>query len=776
VKRLAGFALLAAVLALPPAGGASTRSVRHALEAARAPVAQLARAGVANSARVRFYRYQQRIGGIPVLGGDTVVTDAPGTSGDLLVDHSRQGLARPGVARVAKAAAIRAAVARVGVRRYRAGPKAELAILPTVSRGRLVWRVLLPTAAPLGSFEVLVDARTSAIVRVRDLLRRATGQAAIFDPNPVETNGSILGLADANDADSPLLTSLRKPVTLERLNAGNCLDGQWVKAVLPGGPVCLAGRNFGAITRSNDQFEALMAYFHIDRTQAYVESLGFTNVGNRQLLVTADANIGDPGDGSDDNSFYDPDTGQISLGPGGVDDGEDADVIVHEYGHALQDSQVRGFGGPGQAGAMGEGFGDYLAADISATYTPNALWDPCFAEWDAVGACLRRVDTNQTVAQLTQSPCGAEIHCLGEVWSSALWAIRGALGGPAADKLIIQSHFSLTRQATFDEGSRALLAADTSLYGGANQSLLRSVLSTRGLLDLVHADDAPGGATPLTVPAQFSGELDASTDTHDVYALDLTGGHGLTVRMSGAGDFDLRLYPPGTTNVLATTALAGSTTPGTSNESLSYLPTASGTYYLDVAAVGGAGSYTLQTLGDADGDGAVDGSDNCPSVANGDQRDTDGDHIGDACDKFPRDAANDADHDGIGANADNCPKIANAKQRDWDRDGRGDACDRSSRIRIGSVSVRGHRVTLLASVRPITVDGADWNVFVQRSRGCARCRFAHAARQQGKRKLTSGRIRFTFVLARPGRYRVYATLTDPRYTRAKSGFTTIRVG
>ena len=46
-----------------------------------------------------------------------------------------------------------------------------------------------------------------------------------------------------------------------------------------------------------------------------------------------------------DNSFYSPATRKIKYGSGGVDDAEDADVILHEYGHSIQDDQVPGFGG-----------------------------------------------------------------------------------------------------------------------------------------------------------------------------------------------------------------------------------------------------------------------------------------------------------------------------------------------------------------------------------------------------------------------------------------------
>jgi hypothetical protein len=67
--------------------------------------------------------------------------------------------------------------------------------------------------------------------------------------------------------------------------------------------------------------------------------------------------------------------------------------------------------------------------------------------------------------------------------------------------------------------------------------------------------------------------------------------------------------------------------------------------------------------------------DNCPTVSNPGQTNTDGDALGDACDTCPLDAANDADGDGRCANVDNCPLVANPTQADTDGDGVGDACD-----------------------------------------------------------------------------------------------------
>ena len=60
-------------------------------------------------------------------------------------------------------------------------------------------------------------------------------------------------------------------------------------------------------------------------------------------------------------------------------------------------------------------------------------------------------------------------------------------------------------------------------------------------------------------------------------------------------------------------------------------------------------------LGDTDGDGVNDSSDNCPSVANASQADADGDGVGDVCD--------------------NAPNVANPSQTDTDGDGVGDVID-----------------------------------------------------------------------------------------------------
>jgi len=86
--------------------------------------------------------------------------------------------------------------------------------------------------------------------------------------------------------------------------------------------------------------------------------------------------------------------------------------------------------------------------------------------------------------------------------------------------------------------------------------------------------------------------------------------------------------------------------------------------------------YNKAYLQDADSDGST--NDNCPSLPNPDQADSDSDGIGDACDNcpsMPNSNQGDADNDGKGDSCDNCISYPNPDQYDDDFNNKGYACD-----------------------------------------------------------------------------------------------------
>jgi zinc metalloprotease ZmpB len=313
--------------------------------------------------------------------------------------------------------------------------------------------------------------------------RTAPGQ--VFAPNPVADLG-IQTLTDQKDADyfsaDPKLRRAYHRVTLTNLDASGTLTGDWAKVVSETGkPARDTGSGY-IYTRDQDQFEQTMAYYWVTQAQKYIQSLGFGStlpaVNRRQQLLRINQFGGD-------NSFFREGTGKltITLGKGGVDDAEDAEVIIHEYGHSVQDNQVTGFGTTPDAGAIGEAFGDYLAVTVSATFAPTAD-EPCVADWDStsytldVPHCLRRVDTNKHYPEDLSNP--REVHADGEIWSRALWDMRNALGATLADTIIIRAQFGFTRDISM-RAAAAQTIRTARLYGAGAESATRAAFAARGL-------------------------------------------------------------------------------------------------------------------------------------------------------------------------------------------------------------------------------------------------------------------------------------------------------
>ncbi len=219
-------------------------------------------------------------------------------------------------------------------------------------------------------------------------------------------------------------------------------------------------RNFygqlGAAGAANDLPAAVMTLFHVNNWyHDLLYHLGFTEaagnfqkdnfgkggIGNDHVLADAqdgsgtnNANFGTPPDGSNPRM-------QMFLWTGPNRDGTlDGDIIIHEYSHGLSNRLV---GGPnnvdclgagltGEAGGMGEGWGDWFAATI---YDEPAVAEYAVADGEN-GLRLHAYNSYSeqytygllcTGDPMDPNPTGCEVHGAGEFWAMLLWETREAM-------------------------------------------------------------------------------------------------------------------------------------------------------------------------------------------------------------------------------------------------------------------------------------------------------------------------------------------------------------
>ena len=310
---------------------------------------------------------------------------------------------------------------------------------------------------------------------------KSTGTAQVFFPNPVAYLGDQ-SLTDQKDANYPALQPAYVTVTLTNLDGSGYLQGDWANIRSETGDPAFSETNVFMYTRDDDRFEQVMAYFWVTEAQKYIQNLGFGSELRPINMESQDVRINQWGQ---DNSYSWDKHDILRFGKGGVDDAEDAEVILHEYGHAIQDSQMTpfGFGGSVEAGSIGEGFADYFAVTVADVVAPTA--DPaCVADWDSVSYtsriphCLRRVDGNLHYPE----DLNGRVHHDGQIWSRALWDIRNALGHVKADTIILEAQFQFAPDTNMPDAAQATVDAAEALYGKAEAKAVLAAFQARGIL------------------------------------------------------------------------------------------------------------------------------------------------------------------------------------------------------------------------------------------------------------------------------------------------------
>lgn len=308
----------------------------------------------------------------------------------------------------------------------------------------------------------------------------STCYAFIFLPDPLSTANVNYGgtFVDNNDGDHPSLNNERVLVSFKarydsgtfRLESDDILIDDFSAPNVA--PVTRNNTTFN-FTRSQDAFEDVNAFYHLSTFKEYVNGLGFSNLPGYQIAVDVHAL------NNADQSYYSPSERRIYMGEGGVDDAEDADVIIHEYAHSLIFGASSNGNRISERAAMEEAICDYFAVSYSLSLSPNQRdrvfnWDGHNSFWPG-----RMASSTKDYQTLTFN---ASIYAHTDLMASCLLEIHDNTSREIADALVFEALFSLQNSTTYSQFAEMVIQADQNLNGGQHYQIIRDAFVRRNVL------------------------------------------------------------------------------------------------------------------------------------------------------------------------------------------------------------------------------------------------------------------------------------------------------
>ncbi len=412
---------------------------------------------------------------------------------------------------------------------------------------------------------------TLNLTAVSTLASGINGSGLVFDPDPrtATNNNTLTDTSAASAFDASYSTKTLMDLTV---NGGvYSLVGPYVNIKNIESPNTAPSTTTNGVwtaKRGNNAFDDTNVYFHLDQNQRYIQSIGFTgtkSIINRPLDVDTDGLNGD------DNSHYSygGSTDYLAFGHGCVNDSEDADVILHEYGHALHRNINTSWGG-GDTGAMGEGFGDYWAASYSYSTPNGTVYHPEWAfSWDGHGACWGGRMLNRTDAKYNSTKTygahasvteGGVTFQSDELWSAPLYEAMKALlaaGKPRGniDKIILEAHFGLGANVKMPAMATAIVNAAKNLYPAdtSYENTFRAKFEAQNILSAapppgltineVETNNTTATAQVLSTANTTVNATISATSDIDYFKISLPAGKTLTAKMipNATSDYDVDL-------------------------------------------------------------------------------------------------------------------------------------------------------------------------------------------------------------------------------------------
>jgi hypothetical protein len=459
------------------------------------PSTSLRLAAVYDLGPARAVHLQQHVGGVPVLGHELVlVVDGDGRVRSV----SGHVLDAAGVDTVPSVSAAAAAATALAA----APPGARVAGAPFLAvlaggggSAALVWR-LRTSAGPADASIFYVDAHGGGVLLAQDALVRAMGR--FYDPNPAVNPSVVTDVLPALDAPGDVLRGAHADVF-------NCATPSAMSCFVERNALPDASGDYlydppsppGGVY--DDPFAEVHAYDHVSRYADFWETtLGYPMwpyLTPLEVIVNFSSGMDGADPESYNNAYFNPNSDQIVFGQGGTYDFVyDADVVYHEYTHAIVGDRLASFvidslGVDLTGFALNEGTAD----TFSTLYTG----DPFMAEWVGGAAGIRDMENE---ARCPEDLVG-EPHEDGKAWGGANWTARTYLEstlGPGAGAAAMETLLERALLAIDPEGGypgfsgEVVNQAEIDPTYAAIAADIQTFYEARGLLDcerLVPLDD-----------------------------------------------------------------------------------------------------------------------------------------------------------------------------------------------------------------------------------------------------------------------------------------------
>jgi hypothetical protein len=359
-----------------------------------------------------------------------------------------------------------------------------------------------------------------------------TANALVFMPDPITSAETVYGgnFAHNNGISNSVIEAEQKNVTIECKyeNGIYYLENDFVKIVNFSSPnwgvVTSADGNFN-FNRSQIGFQQVNAFYHINSIKKLINSYGFIDAVDYAISVDADGEDGD--DNSHFHSYSTESDSRLEFGAyytegskymEHVPDAEDAEVVVHEYTHAIINSYSRDRD-TYERQTLEEAMADYIAVSY-ATGISEFNWQNVF-KWDGHNEFWagRKAVSTKCYNTITFS----SIYEHTDIWVAPLMDLFFEIGKEKTDKLVLHTITGLDRNTSMEQAALIMMKMDSTYNNHENAITIFNAFKKYCILNDSHLADedfefskfkiinslqfAKGGELTINFGKLFSGEV-----------------------------------------------------------------------------------------------------------------------------------------------------------------------------------------------------------------------------------------------------------------------------